>query len=343
MFGYDHVQRDMTYPEGVYESIGFDNMFNPVGLPRPPVGPAGAGPSYLANRTQQQSWFLTDNIVLNDQWQVFAGLRHTALKQFGAGSATDPVTQRYDRSKTNPTLGIVYKPVQRGSVYLSYAEGIEQGGVVNGANYTNNREQLPPLTSQQVEAGVKWEMGRDAIMTAAVFQIDKGLEIDRSNGNATRTRVQDGRQVHRGLEVTASGQMTPTLKLLAGIAHLDAKVTQTNNLALIGKKPQGVPEWQANLYADYSLGGWLPGLSINAGLYYGGKKAIDPGNLWFADSHARLDAGLKYAQKRTGAQQATYRLTIDNLTDKRYLTNTVFGALQFGAPRTVHVSAAFDF
>lgn len=342
-FGYDHVQRDMTYPEGVYESIGFDNLFNPVGLPRLSVGPAEAGPSYLANRTRQRSWFLTDNLIINDQWRVFGGLRHTSIEQYGAGSASDSLTKAYDKAKLNPTLGVIYKPTPKGTIYVSYAEGIEQGGVVNGANYTNNGVQLSPLTSRQIEAGIKWEVGRDTLLTAAVFQINKGLEIDQSNGDGTRTRIQDGRQVHRGIELTAGGQVSPNLRLLAGLAVLNAEVTRTSNTALVGKKPQGVPEWQANLYGDYALSALAPGLSINGGMYYGGKKAIDQGNLWFADSYLRLDAGIKYSHRLAAGQVATYRLTIDNLTDKVYLASTTWGSLQFGAPRTVRVSANYSF
>lgn len=342
-FGYDHVQRDMTYPEGVYTSIGFDNLFDPVGLPRPSVGPAEAGPSYLANRTRQQSWFVTDNLIINDQWRIFGGLRHTAITQFGAGSASEPLLKGYDSSKLNPTLGLIFKPVPQGTTYLSYAEGIEQGGIVDGANYTNNGQQLSPLTSRQVEAGIKWELGRDAMVTAALFRIDKGLEIDRGNGDGTRTRVQDGRQVHQGFEATAGGQLTPNLRLLAGISYLDAQVTKTSDTALLGKKPQGVPQWQANLYADYGLGDWLPGWSVSAGVYYGGRKAIDQANLWFADSYIRLDAGVKYQHRFADGQQATYRLNIDNLTDKVYLASTTWGSLQFGAPRTLRVSANFSF
>lgn len=342
-FGYDQVQRDMTYPDGVYQSIGFDNIFNPVGFPRPPVGPADAGPSYLANRSRQQSWFLTDNFVINDQWRVFGGLRHTNIEQFRAGSAVAPLDKRYDKSTVNPTLGLVYKPVPHASIYLSYAEGIEQGGVVNGATYTNNGEQLSPLTSHQYEIGVKWEIGTDTMLSAALFEIDKGLEIDRDNGNGTRTRVQDGRQLHRGFEITASGQLTPQLKVIAGLAYLDPEIQKTSNTALIGKKPQGVPDWQANLFADYSLDAWLPGLSINGGLYYGGEKAIDPANLWMADSYVRLDAGVKYVQKLSAGQKLTYRLNVENLTDKRYLASTTWGSLQFGAPRTAFASVSLDF
>ncbi|MFN3885508.1 MAG: hypothetical protein ACK4MG_00995 [Aquabacterium sp.] len=43
--GYDQLQRDMTYPDGVNVSIGFDNIFRDRNVPRPAVGPADAGPS----------------------------------------------------------------------------------------------------------------------------------------------------------------------------------------------------------------------------------------------------------------------------------------------------------
>lgn len=342
-FGYDQVQRDMTYPEGVNVAIGVDNIYNDRDLPRPAVTAADAGPSYLANRSQQRSWFVTDNVVLSEQWRVFGGLRHTDVRQFGADSATDPLTKRYDRNATNPTVGLIYKPVPAGTLYVSYAEGIEQGGTVNGPNYTNDGAQLAPLESQQREVGVKWELGRNALVTAALFEIDKGLETDRNNGNGTRTRVQDGRQLHRGVEFTATGQLTSRLKVIAGMAYLDAKVKKTSDAALLGKKPQGVPDWQANLYADYAVPQWLEGLSFNAGVYHGGKKAIDSANTWMADSYIRLDAGIKYTQRLSGGQDAVYRLNIDNLTDKRYLASTTSGSLQFGVPRTVRFSASLGF
>lgn len=49
------------------------------------------------------------------------------------------------------------------------------------------------------------------------------------------------------------------------------------------------------------------------------KKAIDQARLWFADSHIRFDAWVKYAHRLAGGQQATYCFTIDDLTDKVYL------------------------
>lgn len=342
-FGADRVRRDMTWSEGVNVPIGFDNLYARRGLPRPAAGPAEAGPSFLRNRVLQTSAFLTDTVVLNEQWRLFGGLRHTSLKQYGEGSATTPASLQYDESALNPNLGLMFKPHPRATLYASYAEGIEQGGLVNDPDYTNDGEVLAPLESKQVELGAKWELGADTLLSLALFEIDKGLEIDRNNGNGTRTRVQDGRQVHRGVELTASGQVNRELRLVAGAAYLHARIDETDNPILVGRKPRGVPSWQANLYADYALGRWAPGLSVNGGVYASGKKAVDERNLWMASGYLRFDAGLKYVYGAAGGQRVVLRLTVNNLADKRYLSSTTWGSLQFGAPRTVLASASLDF
>lgn len=342
-FGYDSIRRDMTWSDGVYTSIGTDNLYNPRGVARPPLTVADAGSSYLANRTDQRGWFVTDNLILNDQWRVFAGLRHTSLEQYGADSADSALVRQYDQSAINPALALVFKPAPSASVYASYAEGIQLGEQVSGATYSNNGEMLEPLESQQYEIGAKWEFASDALLTAALFHIDKGLIMDRANGDGSLTRVQDGRQVHRGLETTLAGQITPSLRLLGGLAWLDAQVEKTDDVTLIGKRPQGIPEWQANLYADYAANQWLKGLSLNAGVYYGGRKPIDSANTWMADSYVRFDAGARLEQNMTGGRLVVWRLLVENLTDERYLANTTWGSLQFGAPLTVKASVNFNF
>lgn len=145
------------------------------------------------------------------------------------------------------------------------------------------------------------------------------------------------------MELSLSGNVTDRLKMIAGAAYLDAEVEKTANTALIGKTPQGVPEWQANLYADYDLSPILQGLSVNGGAYYVGSKPIDSLNTWNAASYVRLDAGVRYKQKLSGEKAATYRLNVENLTDKEYLANTSFGYLNFGDPITVKASVEFEF
>jgi iron complex outermembrane recepter protein len=112
---------------------------------------------------------------------------------------------------------------------------------------------------------------------------------------------------------------------------------------ILDKRPQGIPEWQANLFADYDLSALTPGLFANGGLYYSGDKAVDIENTWMADSYTRVDAGLRYVQMLSDKKSVVYRLNIENLTDKVYLANTSGGQLLFGAPRTARASVTFNF
>lgn len=333
-FGLDTVRRDMIFGDGFSGDIGSGNLFTP----RPLTQPAPAvGASYLAIRTDQQSAFVTDTVTLPGGVQVFGGVRRTALDIY-SGDQTGAMSKVYNKMAAVPSAGVLYKPVAGVSVYASYAEGIEQGGTAP-QDAVNRNEVMKPLESRQFELGTKVELGRGALLTAALFRIDKGLEYL----NSANTYVQDGSQVHQGAEMTLAGQLGQRLRLLAGAAYLKASVRETANTALIGKRPQGVPQWQANLFADYDLQALLAGLSVNGGLYYGGKKAIDAANTWMADDYVRLDAGVRYSHTLADGKLATLRLGIENLTDKRYLANTNGAALTFGAPRTVKASLAFDF
>lgn len=333
-FGMDTLQREMTYPDGFYDVIGTGNLFAATPISQVRVS---SDPSYLANRLKQDSIFITDTLSFNDLFQVFGGLRETSLRNYSGGPGV-ALSKGYEESALTPAAGVVFKPQPKTSFYLSYAEGIEQGGTAP-LEATNVGEVLEPLKSEQIEAGIKQEVGANALLTAAVFQIDKGLELINGAGRY----VQDGRQVHEGVEFTASGELAPGLRLIGGVAWLDAEIGKNSDPALNGKRPPNVAEWQGNLFADYSLESVMAGLSINGGVYYSDDKAIDDLNTWMADSWTRVDAGVRLTRPLNRDTQATYRLNVENLTDERYLANTQWGSLDFGAPLTVKASAEFDF
>lgn len=333
-FGYDYVQRDMTWPDGFYGPIGTGNLFTRPFIPDPR---AVSDPSFLRNRTEQSSGFFTDTIKYSDWLRLFAGLRYTQINIYG-GEPSGARTETYDKGALTPTGGIVVKPWAEMSIYASYAEGIEQGGTAP-LTARNRNQVMNPLMSRQYEVGVKYELPEGALLTAALFRIEKGLEYLNSNN----TYVQDGSQIHQGVEATLSGQVTEDLRLITGFAYLDATVDETSDTNLIGKRPQGVPDWQANIFADYNLSRFIPGLSVNTGIYYSGVKAIDPENTWMAADYVRWDAGLRYQHAVFSKHMATLRVNVENLTDARYLANTTFGTLNFGAPLTFKASVTVDF
>jgi len=92
--------------------------------------------------------------------------------------------------------------------------------------------------SKQYEAGVKQEW-KGFGGTLSLFQVAKasGLLDPESNEYAV-----DGEQRHRGVEANVFGELAPGVRLLGGVAWIDAELMNTGVSAAIGNRPIGVPE-----------------------------------------------------------------------------------------------------
>jgi iron complex outermembrane receptor protein len=145
--------------------------------------------------------------LLNGKISVIAGVRYRELdNSFGTtNSATTPFG----------ALNYFFAPDQ--TVYVSYSKGLEFGGRAGlEPDITNPGQALPARQVEQAEAGVKWQFGK-VLATAAVFELSRPLEFFRTNGNGTRTFVQQGTQRHRGAELRVEGPLTPNLRAIAGL------------------------------------------------------------------------------------------------------------------------------
>lgn len=299
-----------------------------------------AGPKYIAQRSRYGNWVLGDHVEFNAQWSALVGLTHASITDtsYNAARAT---TARYGDSRTTPSLALLFKPREHITLYANYMESLEKGGTApltaGGRAVVNAGAVLPPLLSKQAELGIKAELGQ-MLLTGALFQIDKGLQYtDTTTNPAAPVYVQDGRQVHKGVEFTASGRALPGLTLWGGITLLDAQVTkQTATPALQGKTPANVAEVQAKLYAEQDIAA-VPGLALTGGLLYTGKQQRDALNTQQLPAYTLLDAGLRYAAKVAG-KPVVWRLSVANLTDKQYWLNGTY----LGRPRTVSLSAQVD-
>lgn len=299
-----------------------------------------AGPKYIAQRSRYGNWVLGDHVEFNAQWSALVGLTHASITDtsYNAAGAT---TARYGDSRTTPSLALLFKPREHITLYANYMESLEKGGTApltaGGRAVVNAGAVLPPLLSKQAELGIKAELG-NMLLTGALFQIDKGLQYtDTTTNPAAPVYVQDGRQVHKGVEFTASGRALPGLTLWGGITLLDAQVTrQTATPALQGKTPANVAEVQAKLYAEQDIAA-VPGLALTGGLLYTGKQQRDALNTQQLPAYTLLDAGLRYAAKVAG-KPMVWRLSVANLTDKQYWLNGTY----LGRPRTVSLSAQVD-
>jgi iron complex outermembrane receptor protein len=298
----------------------------PTYVPEPYFTPNIYTP-YYAGRVMNRNQVIGDHLQFGEQWSMLLGvtrsnIRTVALDGEGAKSQPD-----YDKSRSSPSVSLMYKPVPWLTAYASYIEGLEAGGTApdTAANFG---AVLPPMVSRQKEIGLKATVG-ELLLTGALFDIEKAYEyIDTAN-----TYTQNGRQKHRGFEFNVSGKPADKWTVVGGLTALDAKVRGSE---FDGKAPQNVAKLIAKVYAEYELP--VPGLVLTGGLYYTGRQWANADNTDRLPAVTTADLGLRYAMKLSG-RPLTLRLNVNNVANKSYWLNSYY----VGAPRSVAFSAQMPF
>jgi iron complex outermembrane receptor protein len=323
---------------GRFEFLGTVNQFQPV--PRLGPGTGTYDDTRIKRDRQERAFYAMDTLSLGERWKLQVGVRHQKLDfDRTIGDAKDP---RYSASATTPSAALIFKPLPFLSTYVSYIKGFEEGGMVpNLAIFTNRGATLPPLESHQLELGAKAELAPGYTVAAALFEIDKGLVLDRPAAGGLLTRTQDGRQVHRGFELSLAGQVLDSLRLTASLMLLDPKMEKTDDPALKGKRPMNVPESALSAYLDWSVPR-VQGLGLLAGVYYVGDRAANASNSAIIPGYTRLDLGARYTAK-LGRRGLVLRASVDNVTDKRYWESSAAETLTVGMGRTYRLTAQVDF
>lgn len=331
-----------NYPDGnTSQTFTGLTLDNPTYFEQPQWAAHGTGAIYSAYDQRTRSLNMGDDIQFNEKWSALIGVSNSKVfyKNYNTSNV---LTESYEKSKLTPTLSLIYKPVEHITTYASYMEGLEQGGVAGEffqETYAvlNASEIMEPLVSEQIELGVKASLG-EMLLTAALFNIDKPLEYYVLLNESQAQFVQDGRQVHQGIEFTATGKLSENVTLMGGFTWLDAQVKENEqNPQLEGKRPIAVSEKMIKLYGEYNLPA-VPGLTINGGASYTGNFYGNGTNTDKMPGYTLVDLGVRYLIN-AGGSPVTLRLNINNLTDERYWANQYF----LGDARTVAFSANVKF
>lgn len=317
-------------------TLGGLTLDSPTHVAKPASDRASQGALKNIFHTRSTTYTLGDSIDFNPQWSLLAGVSHVTIEQ-----KEDMFLSGYKESAVTPSVSLVYKPIDNLSLYTSYMEGFEQGGMAGdeygGYAVVNANEVMDPLKSTQIELGAKWTLG-DMLLTTALFQIDKGLEYYDLSDPTLPKYVQDGRQVHQGVEITFTGKLSERLTLLGGFTYLDAQVKENKqNPELEGKRPVNVADTFAKQYVEYAPFA-NPNIVLNAGLNYSGSFYGDGMNTDKIPSYTLLNTGVRYTTN-LNTYPLVFRLNVNNVTDKAYWINPNY----LGDGRTVHASVSMQF
>jgi iron complex outermembrane receptor protein len=211
---------------------------------------------------------------------------------------------------------------------------------------SNDGQTLAPRLSRQIEAGAKYAADDALDLSAALFRIRQPYQFAQPDGSvAGFTFVQQGEEVHTGLELGAHGRLGDNLGLTASASFLRARAQDTGTASYEGHQVVNVPRLRATLYADYRLP-FAPQLSLLGGWRYASPNVATPDGRVRVAAYSVFDAGLRYRAEVRG-HALTARLSVDNLFNRFYWrdTGSAFGDSYLfpGAPRLARLSLSWAF
>ncbi|MGY3325751.1 TonB-dependent receptor [Pseudomonas sp. TE3911] len=291
------------------------------------------------NHTEVESRaiYVQDQLRLNDQWQVLAGVRYDVFEVSTKNKLLN-VQEGVDSRKASPRFGLVWTPLEHHSFYASWSKTFSPagGGLIgitpNAAGSVND---LSPELTKQKEIGVKSDWLDDRLSTTlAVYELE--LYNRRTNDPLDRTIILlSGLQRSRGVELTATGKIVGNWYVRGGVGVQDAKVEKDNN-GFEGKRVSDVAKRNASLFIT-----WKPemGWYAETGLTLVGDRYADSLNTVVLPGYGSWDALVGFRHKEWDVRAA-----LNNITDKTYYESaTSVAQIQPGEPRNLVVTGTYSF
>lgn len=265
---------------------------------------------------------------LADRLQLTIGAREQNIKNKNVGTG---VTS-YDESRVTPAFAAMFRATDRVALYGNYIEGLNQAPSPP-STAVNADQVFKPVQTEQVEAGAKLDLGRVAA-TVSLFEIRQPNGVTDPETNVFSL---DGEQRNRGVELETFGELRPGLRVVGGVAFIDAELTRTQNGTNEGKTASGTPELRANLYGEWDTS-FLPRLTLTGQIVHTDEQYLESANLRTIPDWTRLDLGARYGFAVSGSE-VTLRLRVTNLLDDDYWENS---GLVLGEPRTLSLSTTIS-
>ena len=334
-----------AYAFSSFAGFSAGTLSNPVAVAQPAanffIGGDLSNPN-VTERVDNSSLAIADMLsFLDGRLLVTAGVRYQNIETKTYDYNTAAGLSSYKGDATTPAFAVVWKPVERVSLYANYAEALIPGkiapAVVNGVTVTNAGEVLDPFVGEQVEVGAKYDAGTFG-GSISLFRTTLQTELFTATSATTGVYSAGGEQQNQGVELSVFGEPVSGLRLLGGLTWLDAEVEG-------GARPIGVPDFQGNVNVEWDVP-QVAGLTVEGRAVYTGEQEVNAANTVQLGSWTRFDAGVRYALN-VADQPVTLRARVENLADKDQwvAVGGYPGAnyLTLGAPRTLRVSISTDF
>lgn len=328
--------------------------------------------------------YLYDTIEFSEQFQITGGIRgenyEVKIDSLTAAGLPTGAADSFKRDKFSFSgkVGLVFKPVEAGSFYASFGTStLPPGSYLSNSDISRTGDNAfpgfvpnaKPVRSHNYEIGLKWDFFDDALSTtAALFRTEKRNVpvVGRLAGQTADSLQGYHKQIVEGIELSATGQITPAWNIFGGMLIMDSKrkISQAlDDARRAGSSGSGdygaftstngdrlafTPNFSATMWTSYEL----PfGLTVGAGVQHTGSRFLGR-----PDDALRIIPNGRYAKLPSFTvfnallsydvtENIDVRLNVDNIANKKYALSTNWNGSRatLGAPRTWLVSAGFRF
>ena len=253
------------------------------------------------------SLYLNGNIDLSDQWVMVLGARYEqvdttiAYSEGASGRSAIRVlknTASRDDSNVSPRLGLIYKPQENMSLYLSYSESFIPK---SGEQYKKwSAATFDPDVYENTEIGFKYDMDDRISMSFAYFDQEtvKGQE-DGVGGSEVIGMAIDG------FEIGIAGEVNDQNSINFGLSSVDATKSAGSG------EQKEIPELTWSLWYTHRASDLF---SLSFGALYQDDQLINKENQARLDDFTRIDMAMTI----TPSDSDTVRINIENLSDETY-------------------------
>ncbi|MEA9825679.1 TonB-dependent siderophore receptor [Xanthomonas campestris pv. raphani] len=289
-----------------------------------------------------QAVYLFDTLQFNEQWMLNLGGRYehnegdsttyTVNATGGVTGVTPGFPAGSEENLFSYRAGLVFKPVDNASLYLSYANSkTPSKASVNGsctpiATATVGANcNVEPESAVNIELGGKWDVLNERLaLTAAVFRNERENYKVNSGDPLIPEQVLDGKARVDGIALGAAGYLTERWSVFANYTFLDSEVLQSvsNRTAsltgdpIAGRELVQTPRNAGNLWTTYQLNEWTFGYGVNyQGSFYPNNTSTAVYRKTDAYWVHRAMVGLRVND------WLSLQLNVNNLFDKEYYTS----------------------
>jgi iron complex outermembrane recepter protein len=280
-------------------------------------------------RITNTALYAQDQITLSPEWKALVGVRFDFFEQsFRERIPRSQVDQTYFAA--TPRAGLVYQPIPELALFANVGTSFRPN-IGPDAAAASRAGPFAPETGIGYEVGTKIDVFGGALaLTGTAFRVDR-KNVLTPDPNNTAFSLAAGGVRSQGFELTAAGQITPEIKVLAGYVFADAVVTRDNVLP-VGTPLINVPRHSGSLLAVHEVqaGPWK-GFGLGGGVRGVGERAADAANSFALPAYIAVDALAYYRY-----ENVRFGLNVENVFDTEYYESSLNRFRVYpGSPRRV--------